>query len=70
MRQGAYHTHKVRISTTEEKLILTINELRNAGERISLTSVAKAANMSREHLGRKYRHLFDMTAMLREPPTQ
>jgi DNA adenine methylase len=58
MRQGAYQTHQIRVESTEAKLVNVIRDMKKSGERITISSVAAAANMSREHLGRKYRHLF------------
>ncbi len=60
MRQGAYLTHQRRVDTTEAKLVEVIRELRDGGQRITMTAAARAANMSREHVARRYRHLFSM----------
>lgn len=60
MRQGAYQTHQIRVESTEAKLVNVIRDMRQSGKRVTISAVAAAANMSREHLGRKYRHLFDV----------
>lgn len=57
MRQGAYLTHQLRVGATEAKLLRIINAMRSAGEKLTLTAIARRAEMSREHLGRRYRHL-------------
>lgn len=60
MRKGAYQTHQSRVESTEAKLANVIRDMRQSGKRVTISSVAAAADMSREHLGRKYRHLFDV----------
>ncbi len=58
MRKGAYQTHQSRVESTEAKLANVIRDMRQSGKRVTISSVAVAADMSREYLGRKYRHLF------------
>lgn len=61
MRVGAYRTHFLRVQTTEAKVLHAIDKLRRAGHRITFSAVARQVDMSREHLSRRYRHLFDPT---------
>lgn len=60
MRQGAYQTHRIRVESTQVKLVNLIQDMKQCGKRVTISAVAAAANMSREHLGRKYRHLFEV----------
>lgn len=60
MQQGAYQTHQIRVKSTEAKLIYAIRKMRQSGQRVTMTAIASQARMSREHLGRKYKHLFEM----------
>ncbi|GAB3192589.1 DNA adenine methylase [Hydrogenophaga aquatica] len=59
MRQGAYITHRQRTLVTETQVIDSIYRLRAAGKRVTFTAVGKEIGMSREHLCRRYRHLFE-----------
>ncbi|HZX33036.1 MAG TPA: hypothetical protein VFF03_16925 [Rhodocyclaceae bacterium] len=59
MRVGAYRTHRLRVSSTEEGVLRAIDKLRRSGERVSFSAVARVLDMSREHLSRRYRHLFE-----------
>ncbi|MGE5493316.1 MAG: hypothetical protein ACM31P_18815 [Actinomycetota bacterium] len=59
MRVGAFRTHRLRVSSTEEGVLRAIHKLRRNGERVSFTAVARLVDMSREHLSRRYRHLFE-----------
>jgi transcriptional regulator GlxA family with amidase domain len=54
MRQGAFTTHRARVSVTEAKLRAVIGNLRDRGETIKISSVAAELGMSREHLSRRY----------------
>ena len=58
--QGAYHTHKVRVAKTTKKVLRAIERLRAAGGKPTATRIARATKMSREQLGKKYRHLFSV----------
>ena len=58
MSQGAHHAHKVMVGATTKKLLRAIERLRAEGEKPTATTLARATKMSREHLARKYRHLF------------
>lgn len=59
MRAGAYITHSIRVAVTEEKLREAIAQLRDEGRRVSKSEVGRRTGISREHLCRRYRHLFD-----------
>jgi len=58
MREGAYHVHKLRVRSTTRKVLRAIEKFQVAGKKPTIMAVAKATKLSREHLGRKYRHLF------------
>lgn len=60
-RHGVYLTHWLRSSETETRVRQAIDELRANRQRITVTAVGKALGMSREHLSRRYRHLFTKT---------
>lgn len=59
MRVGAYQTHFRRVLSTEAKVVHAIDKLRRAGHRVTFSAVARQVDMSREHLSRRYRHLFE-----------
>ena len=56
--KGAYITHKIRTSASEQKIIDAINVLSNNGEKVSKVSVSKLCGISREQISRRYNHLF------------
>lgn len=58
MSRGACHAHKVMVAATTKRLIRAVGRLRAAGKKPTATRLARATKMSREHLVRKYRHLF------------
>ncbi len=58
MSEGAHHAHSVMVAATSKKLLRAIERLRARGKKPTATSLARATKMSREHLARKYRHLF------------
>jgi len=58
MRRGAHHAHKVMVAATAKKLLRAVERLRAEGEKPTATRLARVTRMSREHLTRKYRHLF------------
>jgi DNA adenine methylase len=58
MSQGAHHAHKVMVAATSRKLLRAIEHLRAEGKKPTATRLARATKMSREHVARKYRHLF------------
>jgi DNA adenine methylase len=58
MREGAHHAHSVMVAATSKKVLRAIERLRAKGKTPTATSLARATKMSREHLARKYRHLF------------
>jgi hypothetical protein len=58
MRAGAHHTHEIRVRETTNRIIRAVDRLREAGKEPSITEVASAVRLSREHLSRRYRHLF------------
>jgi DNA adenine methylase len=60
MSHGAYHVHKVRVSYTTKRVLRAMEKLRAEGEKITITAVGKSTKISREHLGRRYGHLFRM----------
>lgn len=59
MRAGAYYAHSIRVSETERRLLETIAELGREGRRISKSEVGRRTGISREHLSRRYKHLFE-----------
>jgi DNA adenine methylase len=58
MREGAHETHKIRVESTTNRVVRAIEKFRASGQRITIVDVARATKMSREHLSRKYGHLF------------
>ena len=58
MRDGAHHTHEVRVGSTTKRIARAIERLRSAGTKPTKTAVAEVLGISREHLGRRYGHLF------------
>lgn len=58
MRTGAYRTHRSRVKCTEAALTAAIHRLRLKDERITISAVASMVKMSREHVSRRYKHLF------------
>jgi DNA adenine methylase len=58
MREGAYTTHRARTAATESKIKDVIKKMRSSGAGINISMVAATIGMSREHLSRRYSHLF------------
>jgi DNA adenine methylase len=58
LRGGAYYTHGVRVCHTTKRIEKAIENLRTAGKEPTITAVATRIGQSREHLSRRYRHLF------------
>lgn len=58
MRGGAYQTHHSRSESTEVKLAEAIRLWRLKGERVTISGVAAMVGVSREHVSKRYRHLF------------
>lgn len=58
MALGARQTHKARSEATEARVVRAIQELKRTGRRVTMTAVAEATGISREHLGRRYRTHF------------
>jgi DNA adenine methylase len=58
MKDGAHHTHEVRVAQTTRQIVRTIDRLRKSGEEPTMTAVARIVGVSREHVSRRYRHLF------------
>jgi DNA adenine methylase len=58
MRSGAYRTHLTRVKTAEAALMAAIGRLRLQEERVAISAVASMVGMSREHVSRRYQHLF------------
>lgn len=59
--KGAYITHKIRTSASEQKITDAINMLKQRGEKTSKVAVAKICGISREQITRRYSHLFEVT---------
>ena len=58
MRLGARLTHAIRTGRTEVAISEEIARLRRARKRASKSAVARAIGLSREHVSRRYAHLF------------
>ncbi len=58
MSEGAHHSHKVMVAASTKKVVRAIERIKANGKKPTATRLAKATKMSREHLVRKYRHLF------------
>jgi len=58
MREGARETHRIRVNSTTQRITRAMQKIRANGQKITIIAVARATKMSREHLGRNYRHLF------------
>ncbi|HCE4761833.1 TPA: Dcm methylase [Vibrio parahaemolyticus] len=56
---GAYITHSIRTSASEQKIIEAINDLAEKNARISKASVSRLCGISREQITRRYSYLFD-----------
>jgi hypothetical protein len=56
---GAYVTHSIRTDKTAAKILDAIHTLGKQGERISISAVARRIGISREHVNRRYKHLFE-----------
>jgi DNA adenine methylase len=57
-RQGAYRSHKVRVEGSTKRVLRAIAKFRAAGKKVTISGVGRATDLSREHLSRNYRHLF------------
>jgi site-specific DNA-methyltransferase (adenine-specific) len=57
--KGAYITHNIRTSASEQKIIDAINELAEKNSRINKASVSRLCGISREQITRRYSYLFD-----------
>jgi DNA adenine methylase len=58
MSEGAHQAHKVMVAATTKKVLRAIERLRADGKKPTATRLSRVTKMSREHLARKYRHLF------------
>jgi DNA adenine methylase len=58
MSEGAYRSHRVRVDASTKRVLRAIAKFRVAGKRVTISSVGRATDLSREHLSRNYRHLF------------
>lgn len=58
MSQGAHHAHKVMVAATTKRLLREVKRLRAQGKKPTATTLARAMKMSREHVSRKYWHVF------------
>jgi DNA adenine methylase len=57
-RLGAYQSHRVQVAGSTKRVLRAMENLRARGRRVTKASVARVARMSREHVSRKYGHLF------------
>ena len=60
MKAGAHHTHDVRVGQTTKQVVRAIDRIRQSGEEPTKAAVARTIGLSREHLSRRYGHLFSM----------
>jgi DNA adenine methylase len=58
MREGAYLVHQLRSASTTRKVLKARQKLEEIGAKPTVTAVSRAVKMSREHLARRYKHLF------------
>jgi DNA adenine methylase len=58
MRKGAYATHLQRTQTTEARILAAIADYKSEGKRVTMSAIGRDLEISREHLCRRYRHLF------------
>jgi DNA adenine methylase len=58
-REGAYRSHKVQVDASTKRVLRAIAKFRAAGKRITISGIGRATDLSREHLSRNYRHLFE-----------
>jgi DNA adenine methylase len=58
MREGAFQTHLTRTESSAKKVARAIERMHVRGQKITIVGVARITKMSREHVGRSYRHLF------------
>ncbi len=59
MRQGAYKTHQIRASRQAKSIEAAIDSLIKSGSRVTKSAVASMVGLSREHISRRYAHLFE-----------
>jgi DNA adenine methylase len=57
--EAARRTHLLRSKQSENSINAAISDLRAEGKKLSLTAVAAKAQISREHLTRRYRYLIE-----------
>lgn len=55
---GAYITHSIRVDRTERMITEAIELFRKQDKRITKAAVSRAVGISREHINRRYNHLF------------
>jgi hypothetical protein len=58
MSEEAHHAHSVMVAATTRKILRAVERLHAKGTKPTATRIGRATKMSREHLARKYRHLF------------
>jgi DNA adenine methylase len=58
MSEGAYRSHQVRVDASTKRVLRAIVKFRAGGRKVTISSIGRATDLSREHLSRKYRHLF------------
>jgi DNA adenine methylase len=59
MKAGAHHTHDVRVGQTTKKTVRAIERLLKCGKKPTKAAVARMVEVSRGHLSRRYKHLFE-----------
>jgi DNA adenine methylase len=59
-RGAAYRTHLARVKSTEAALTEAIRQLRQKDKRVTISGVASTVGISREHVTKRYRHLFTL----------
>lgn len=59
MSRGAAWTHMMRFDQTQRNIEQAIDSLKRSNKRITKTNVARLVGISREHISRRYGHLFD-----------
>jgi hypothetical protein len=58
MWEGAFQTHVARVESSTRRVVRAIEKFRANRQKITIVGVAKAAGLSREHVGKKFKHLF------------
>ena len=58
MSEGAHRSHQVRVEASTKRVLRAIAKFRATGKRVTISSIGRATDLSREHLSRNYKHLF------------